>query len=226
MTSYTIIFFAFILLAVITLIVVLFFIIAKKKLISQITRSLNFKLIMVTLPKNIEKEQKQDKEVIGVMEQFYTSISNISAHKKGFFAPKPHVVLELAVPHIGEEIVFYVSARGRVMGDVEKQIYSYYPKAQIVEVEDYNIFNPAGVSVGAYARLEKSSLLPIKTYKELETDPLREITNALSKLQEVGEGAALQIVVRPTSKKTKRKGFTVTRFIRQGKSLSRTFFLL
>ncbi len=207
----------------------LFFFIAKKKLIHQITKSLNSRLIMVTLPKNVEKEQKPDKEVIGVMEQFYTSIANINFHTKGMlsdslgglFSTKPYIVMEIAVPHIGEEISFYVSARGRVIGDVEKQIYSYFPKAQIAEVEDYNIFNPSGVSVGAFARLEKSGLLPVRTYKELETDPLREITNALSKLQEVGEGAAFQVVIKPSSKKTRRKGFTVTKLIRQGKSLSR-----
>lgn len=220
-----VIIFGFVLLLIFVGLIFLFIFIGKKRLVAQITKSLNSKLIMVTLPKNVEKEQKPDKEVIGVMEQLYTALSNINAHGKGFFgeflAAKPHVVFEIAVPHVGEEISFYVSARGRVIGDVEKQIYSYFPKAQIAEVEDYNIFNPSGFSTGAYARLERSSLLPIRTYKELEADPLREITNALSKLQEVGEGAALQIAVRPASKKTKRKGFSVTRLIRQGKSLSK-----
>lgn len=220
--------FIFLLILVLSGLIVGFFYLSKKHLIDQITRSLNSKLIMVTLPKNVEKDQKPDKEVIGVMEQLYTALANISFHSKGMLAEtlgfgkkRPYIVLELAVPHIGEEISFYVSARGRVIADIEKQIYSYYPKAQIVEVEDYNIFNPSGVSVGAFARLEKSSLLPIKTYKELESDPLKEITNALSKLDEIGEGAALQLVLRPASKKTRRKGFTVTKLIRQGKSLSR-----
>jgi len=40
--------------------------------------------------------------------------------------------------------------------------------------------------------------LPFRTYQKLETDPLGEILTAMSKLEEEGEGAALQILIKPS----------------------------
>ncbi len=198
---------------------VVFFLVGKKRLVAMVTRSLNSRLISVSLPKNLDKEQKPDKEIIAPMEQFYSALGSLHLKKEKWWAPKQYIVFELAVPHIGEQISFYVSARSRIMADIQKQIYAYFPKAQISEIEDYNIFNPTGVSVGSFVKLEHSSSLPVRTYKEMETDPLREITNALSKLKEVGEGAALQLVLRPANKRNRSKGMAIEHLLRQGKTV-------
>lgn len=198
---------------------VLYFQILKKRMVAMITRSLNSKLISVSLPRNVEKEQRPDKEIIAPMEQFYSALSSLHMKKERWWMTRQYIVLEMAVPHVGEQISFYVSARNRIMPDIQKQIYAYFPNAQISEVQDYNIFNPTGVSSGCYLKLENSSALPIKTYKEMETDPLRELANSLSKLREVGEGAAIQIVLRPAKKHNRGKGMTIEQLLRSGKSV-------
>ncbi|HBA52652.1 TPA: hypothetical protein DCY68_02535, partial [Candidatus Azambacteria bacterium] len=80
--------------------------------------------------------------------------------------------MEIAVPHVGEEISFYVGAPKKLEEFVEKQIYGIFPSASVKKVEDYNIFNPYGASVGSQLSLSKNSALPLKTYLALETDPL------------------------------------------------------
>ena len=55
--------------------------------------------------------------------------------------------------------------------------------AQVERIKDYNIFNPQGVSLGAYLRLKTNSILPFKTYQMLQADPLGGLATALSKLQ-------------------------------------------
>lgn len=63
---------------------------------------------------------------------------------------------------------------------------------------DYNIFNPVGFSVGAQAGLAKSAVLPLKSYREFGTDPLATITSVFTKLARENEGAAVQILIRPS----------------------------
>ena len=67
----------------------------------------------------------------------------------------------------------------------------------IEKVEDYNIFNRDGQSLGSLLTLKKNHCLPLATYKNLQSDPLGEIVNALAKLREGGEGGALQVIFSP-----------------------------
>ena len=201
------------------------FFFSKKKIVGSITRSLNMKLFRVTLPRETSEktdestQKKTEKEVISIMDQLYSALSAIRFSKGGLFMPKQYIVFELAVPHVGEEISFYFSVQEKLVHDIEKQIYSYFPKAEIVEIEDYNIFGQGAVSLGSYLKFDEDNTLPIKTYRDLETDPLREITNALSRIEELGEGAAIQLVFRPAKTQNRQRGLMVSRFLRKGKNV-------
>ncbi len=190
----------------------------------QITRALNMSLFWVSMPKKSKKEEgaapKSNKEIISVMEQLYSSLSSIRETKDVFMYGQPYLVFEIATPQIGEEITFYMALPQRYKNIIEKQIHGLYPEALIEKVEDYNIFNPKGASIGSYLKLGKSNILPFRTYQNLEVDPLNEITNALSKLKEKGEGASIQVVIRPTSSKWQKLG----RDIAQEMSKGKTFF--
>lgn len=193
-----------------------------KKFRGRITRSLNMKLLLVTMPPVLTKdEKKSEKEIISVMEQLYSAFSVIKLAKRKWFMPKQYLVLELAVPHIGEEIHFYLACHRRLSEDVIKQIYSYFPFVKVEEVEDYTIFTSGGFTAAAVLKFVNSPILPFKTYKDLEADPLREITNSLSQLKEIGEGAALQIVFRPAGRENKNKGLRAIQLVKNGKDLDR-----
>ena len=146
-----------------------------------------------------EGEKKNLKELIFKMEQFLSGMTAL-AGKTGFFqkAERPYFSLELALKEAGEEIVFYAAAPKSQARLFEKQTEALFPGVNLfIQENDYNIFNPQGFHACSYAMLKDSPILPIKTYQELESDPLEVIINSFSKLKAKGEGAALQILIQP-----------------------------
>ena len=174
----------------------------------RLVRALNMSLFLVTLPKVSldDKNKKPFKEMVAVMEQFYASLSNLKEKGlRAFLYGQPIFTFEMAVASVGEEISFYVACPRRLRDVMEKQIHGFFPIADVRPVEDYNIFNSQGVSFGSYLFAGRGKSLPFKTYQGLETDPLNEIVNALSKLDSEGEGAAIQLILRPSKAKRWRK---------------------
>lgn len=176
----------------------------------SVARALNMVLLRVSLPRESTTEngqnQRPEKEVISVMEQLFSSLTSI--HAKGwnkFVFGEPYIALELAVHHIGEEIHFYIAVPRNYADMFEKQIHGLFAAAEVEPVRDYNIFNPAGVAGAGYFSVTENQILPFKTYARLESDPLGGIVTALSKLQKEGEGAAIQILVRPSHRGEIRK---------------------
>jgi len=171
----------------------------------HIARALNMSLFLITLPRDLpgttagQAQQRTEKDLISVMEQLYSSFSNI--HSKDwnkFIYGEPYISLEMAVHHVGEEIFFYMAVPKTYEQIFEKQVHGFFPNAEVDKVKDYNIFNPDGISIGAYVKLSTNPMLPFKTYQNLQADPLSEIATSLSKLEKEGEGAAIQILIRPS----------------------------
>ncbi len=201
----------------------LFFIDSNKRK-GKRARALNMSLFLISLPKKSRKDEREtpktEKEIIAVMEQLYSSFSNIRETKDVFFYGQPHLTFEIATPETGEEISFYISMPRRYETIIEKQIHGFYSDASIKKVEDYNIFNPEGKVAGSYLKLAKNYALPFRTYKDLETDPLNEILSALSKVSEKGEGVSIQILIRPTLMKWQKLSRDITMEMQKGKSFS------
>ncbi|MEK7121317.1 MAG: hypothetical protein AAB857_01265, partial [Patescibacteria group bacterium] len=174
----------------------------------SIARALNMSLFLISVPREnlASQNQQSEKEIISVMEQLYSSFTNL--HAKGwnkFIYGEPYISLEMGVHHVGEEIHFYMAVPKSYEQIFEKQVNGFFPTAQVERIKDYNIFNPQGVSLGGYFTLKSNSILPFKTYQTLQADPLGGLATALSKLQKEGEGAAIQILIRPTHKDNLRK---------------------
>src|SRR3989344_5853077 len=160
--------------------------------------SLTSVLLLVKIHKDtVESSGEKDfKKEIGLTEQL---LSGLASLKKPF-------VLELAVPHIGEEIRFYLSVPRLVKEVASKQVQGIWSNASVEEADDdYNIFNPSGATAGAYLKQGENYALPIRTYQEIGMDTFSAIVGSFSKMNEVGEGAALQIVARPASKESKKR---------------------
>ncbi|MEI6581000.1 MAG: TraM recognition domain-containing protein [bacterium] len=165
-------------------------------------KSLNMTLFEITLPPPEDEgdQQKGFKEFISAMEQFYAGMHSISEgnnnEKENYFT------LEVALSNGSDQVVIYAAIPNRFVSLFEKQILAFYHDAKIREVQnDYNIFNEKGGSVGAYADLSERGVLPIKTYDNIEHDPMNMILNVFSKLKTEGEGAAIQFVIAPAGNK-------------------------
>ncbi|MDO8600930.1 MAG: type IV secretion system DNA-binding domain-containing protein, partial [bacterium] len=168
----------------------------------EVWRSFNLQLFLVRFPP--EKETREEttlekiREHIGIMEILYANLANIKDTTfRTWLYGSPPFALEITVPHIGEEIHFYIAVPRRLASSIEKIVQGVFPQSSLEPAKDYNIFNPEGSAVASVARLAGDPKFPIRTYRMIDNDPLRAITNAFSKLQKVGEGAAFQMVARP-----------------------------
>ena len=72
-------------------------------------------------------------------------------------------------------------------------------------MEDYNIFNYSGVSAGAIVSEKERFVLPIRTYEEMEADSFLPILGGFANINDVGEGGAVQFVIRPAGKNFKKE---------------------
>ena len=100
---------------------------------------------------------------------------------------------------------------------MNRQVEGLWKDASIEPVDDYNIFNPAGVNQGVYIKQKLSYVLPIRTYSEANIDTFASILSGLSKINEIGEGAGIQILVRPAGKSVKKTIIKMIGYLKQGK---------
>ncbi|MES2023808.1 MAG: TraM recognition domain-containing protein [Patescibacteria group bacterium] len=164
-------------------------------------KSLNMTLFEVTLPPpKDEGDKKGFKEFIGAMEQFYAGMQSISEDRNN--SKDNYFVLEVALGSQSDSVVIYAAIPNNRISLFEKQVLAFYHDAKIREVlDDYNVFNDKGVSVGACAHFSQRSVLPIKTYDNIEHDPMSTVLNVFSKLKTEGEGAAIQFLFAPAGEK-------------------------
>src|SRR3989339_292972 len=153
----------------------------------------------------VEIKVPKDNEIkIDAAEQMFASFSSL---KKSGFMSFLDVEDVIAFEIVGKnsDIRFYVSAPSKIIDLVEKTVYGYYPSADIRRVEEPNIFSEEG-KVDYCALVQKTyPYYPVKTYKELPTDSISAIASSLSKMDE-GEGAIVQILIRPASSSWKKAG--------------------
>ncbi|MDE2400012.1 MAG: type IV secretion system DNA-binding domain-containing protein [Patescibacteria group bacterium] len=165
-------------------------------------KSLNMTLFEITLPPPTDEADKSKgfKEFIGAMEQFYAGMQSISADR--FNKDEIYFTLEVALGNQSDQVVVYAGIPNKYISLFEKQILAFYHNAKVHEVtDDYNIFNEEGGSVGAYASFTERGVMPIKTYDNIDHDPMNTILNVFSQLQTEGEGAAIQLIVAPAGDK-------------------------
>ncbi len=173
--------------------------------------SLNSTLLQVTVPR--ENEIKID-----AAEQMFSGLASLrEIGWLEFFKTQPHLSFE--VVGLPGEIRFYVWVPNKHRDFIEKQINGSYPDAEVVPVNDptakqkagnvvgteYQIFTENGKVAFASLHQKNSSYIPIRVFKDMPVDPLSSITSVLAKMGE-GEGATIQILVRPAGDHWKKSG--------------------
>ncbi len=159
--------------------------------------SIDSVLLQVAVPRNNEFK-------IDVMDQMLGGFYSIK--KSGWeqkFDIQPTISFEIVARQ--EDIRFYVWAPAKLKDMVEKQIHGSYPDAEVVEVDEYNIFTENGKVAYKAFQLGKDNFYPLKTFKDLATDPMTGITSALAKMGP-GEAAAIQVVISPAESDWQKAG--------------------
>ena len=213
---------------VLALLVVLLFI-----LIIALFRSRNYLptafqkvVFLVTVPKEAadSAEQKETIEIvrsqISLAESWFSTLGGLRAQRglKSFlWGRSDHFSLEIVYQN--GLISFYVAAPYYLKDYLEQQVLAQYPEANIVEVEDYNIFSPQGTVLCGFLRFTRSYIFPIKTYQTMNSDPLNALASSLTKIAK-GDGAAVQIIARSAKKRWHAKGSKVAVWMQKGKTLT------
>jgi type IV secretory pathway TraG/TraD family ATPase VirD4 len=210
-------------LAALVLVALLVFLILVRKAKAKgfLQRGLGAQLFLVSVPQiTLQPGEKEPtlEEYLKTAEQFFYGLYAVkeSAKLKRWFLNNPSIIFEIAVNRVGEEINFYFACPRKLAGMMEKQVLGFWPKASVQPINDYNIFNPEGVALGSIVHLERSPVLPIKTYQELRVDPLSSITSVLTKIAAEGEGASVQVLIRPSQKSLRKKAIKITQAIQKG----------
>ncbi len=199
----------------------------KSKKAREIQKTLNTRVFLVTLPREVPSQEvrgneptKDFRQLISVAEQMFTAISSLHAQDFSNKILKSQEQISFEIVAQRGVVSFYVSCPKMVEEMVEKQIQASYPTAHLERVKSPNIFNIPGHQ-GEFAtaslKLSKKFILPIKTYLALESDPLSGVTNAMSKLGETS-AAAFQMIIKPTSQDWRRASGITARKIQDGKS--------
>lgn len=161
-------------------------------------KALHMSLYEVALPEpsaTDESRAKTLKELLSGMEQFYAGLLSVGSATPG---EPNYFALELAVPADLPELQFYAAVPNSKRNLFEKQLLAMFPDAHLVlQPRDYNIFVPNGTSIASVAKLTDNPVLPLKEYIDFDYDPINAVMNAFAKIEHVGEGAALQIIIEP-----------------------------
>ncbi len=161
---------------------------------SQLAKEVNMVLYEVVLPRADKDENTSLKEILSSMEQLYAGLLTIGNTKAG----PSYFSLEIALEEVGNQFSFYVAVPRDKQELFIKQLVGIFPYAIVTETkDDFNIFNSEGETVCSWAKLERKSALPLRTYENFDFDPLNSILNGFSKLDQEGEGAAIQLVIKP-----------------------------
>ncbi len=166
--------------------------------------------IKVPQPEAREGEERDIHKAINFSEQLFSSLLTL----------KEPFVFEAAVKHDSEEIYFYAAVPRERLDFASRQIQGLFPEAQVDQVDDYNMFVPSGTSKICYLTLKESSILPLRTYEESETDTFAQALSNMSKLAESGEGAAVQILVRPAPKSYVKQIYSAIESLKKGTKLT------
>lgn len=183
----------FTILGIFVIVGTLFFLINRNIRRKRLIEALGLKLLLVCLPKKQKKDTTEGgsasnwKEEVNLSAQLFSILSGL----------KSPFVLETAVHHIGEEINFYVGVPKDLANAISRQIEGLFKDAQVEQIDDYNIFVQSGESIGIYLKQKFSYAMPLRTYNEANVDTFSPILNGLSKISELSEGGAIQIIAKP-----------------------------
>src|SRR3989338_3987282 len=186
----------------------------KKRALLQ---SLILELYLIRIPWPAGKKENNPEEFkkeINKSEQLFSALG----------ALKVPFVLEVAVPHIGEEIHFYIAVPRPMASVAVKQVLGVWTHASVTLANnDYNIFNSEGATTAAYLKLNEDYALPIRTYVEISADTFGAILTGFSKISEIGEGAAMQVLAYPVEYQPKKRIQNYIDGLKRGETLEKVF---
>lgn len=200
---------------------------------ANFNRCLDMIFLNIAIPISDSKDEKERssegigstatfREILDVMTHFYNAMFSLYNGKiKNFFFGETFFSCEMVV--LDGELKFYCVLPRSHKHIFEKQITAFYPNVFVQQEDDYNIFRDGQYITGVQYNLEKDSMFPIKTYKNMGSDPMNGFINAMSNIEK-DEGLALQIMLRPVGGKWQKAGRAYAKNMASGKGEKKSFW--
>jgi hypothetical protein len=184
---------------------------------TDLAKSLGLRIYEILLPNN--KDMDRDyKQTVAMMEQFMAGMQSIASDPKN--KERSFYTLELALPEGTDDMAMYVTVPKERANLFEKQLLGLFEDVRMTEVfDDYNIFGYNAVSSASYGVSSQHDVLQTKTYDSFDHDPMNVIVNAFSKLENSGEGAAIQFIIMPNGDEHIKSYGDVLDNLKKGKTL-------
>lgn len=176
----------------------------KKKIWQEIG---NYTLLQVTRTKS-EKEEGLEAS----LKSFEELIHSIVPEKKS-------ITFEIAVPNNENHILFLIATPKEYLNNIKTQIRRIFDNSQIQEMEDYSIFDKNNSNLFFNINLKSFFGVPIRTYKQTNTDTFSSILAVFNNVKEKGWGMTMQIVVKKGNKKIQNEMLGVLNALKNGKKL-------
>lgn len=183
-------------------------------------RALKRVTLLVVVPKEIIAKQNEQpttfRDYVAKIEPLFSALTSVVENdwKHQIFG-QDHFAFEIVADK--GEITFYISGPRHLQTLLEKQIHAHFPDAHIEQTRPHIFDKDQGAFAATTLELGGNTLFPIKTYKNLEDDPLNALTNTLSKLGE-DSAAVISVLIRPTLRNFQKTVQTVSAQLQQGKS--------
>ncbi len=217
-------FYIFLSMVVAAILVVVIYCIVRSISRARIANSLGTSIFLIKIPRSGSSTSGTATAGGSEHADFKAELAHFEQLLGGLTSIKKPVTFEMAVPHVGEEIHFYIGVPKLSAETAAKQIQGLWNGASVELVQDdFNIFNANGATAAAYLAQKENFALPIKTYAELGLDSFESIIGAFSKVNEVGEGVALQMLIMPASSSTKKSVQSYINLLKKGEPLKKVF---
>lgn len=186
--------------------------------------------LRITLPrddsaKDDQKQTEKDfREKISVMAQFFRNLHEtreLDISNKFFVWLFRHNTFSFELVAHHKVVDFIISTPKYYQQIIEKQIVSFYPDADPEPIEPYEITPGTNKMRGFFAYTARPYWFPLKTYKNVENDPLNDFTNVFTKTEE-NEVAAIQLVIRPRNDKWAKKAEKIGDSYFKGKDVDKS----
>ena len=132
---------------------------------------------------------------------------------------KKPIIFEIAITNEGSDIQFFIATPSAYAETVKTQVRRVFERAQVQEVNDFTIFHAQDPSILSTVTLKNFYALPIRSYRETETDSFAPILAAFANAKERRTGMAMQLVLQKASKKQIGEMKGVLKGLKSGKSL-------
>jgi hypothetical protein len=113
-------------------------------------------------------------------------------------ALKRTFALEAVVPHVGDRIHFYVAVARAHERQARRELHRLFGGFAVERIhDDHIVFVPHGAVAAAMFTQKESAAIPIPLYREIGADLFKDVLRGLAQVSQIGEGAAVQFIVKP-----------------------------